>query len=90
MDVELDQAIRLYKLLQPESGLQYTTGFLCNHGLKIQHTHVRESLECIDGLGCALCHHETILCHKYKSSHSGAVFHIDGHHKLITCNPWDN
>ena len=82
-DMDLDQAIRLYKTLRPESGLRYVTGFLGCHGLKIQQDWVRDSIERIDRLGNALRCHETILRCKYMSHYFGAVVHLDGNHKLI-------
>jgi hypothetical protein len=80
---DLDHVLKLYKHLRPDSGLRYTVGFLRRHGIKMQRQWVRDSLERIDGLGCALRRHDAIQRHKYRSHFSHSVGHIDGLHKLI-------
>src|SRR5882672_9186955 len=82
-DDELDLILKIYKQLRPNSGLRYTFGFLCRHGLKIQRSWVCDSLERIDGLGRALWCHDGILRCQYQSRYSNAIWHIDGLHKLI-------
>src|SRR5882672_10067538 len=82
-DDELDLILKIYKQLRPNSGLRYTFGFLRRHGLKIQRSWVRDSLEQIDGLGRALQRHDGILRRQYQSHYSNAIWHIDGLHKLI-------
>ena len=42
-DDELDHIIKIYKKLRPNSGLQYTAGFLNRHGLQLQRERIRMS-----------------------------------------------
>ena len=87
-DLDLNQVLRHYKCIWPDSGLQYTTGFLQHHGIRLQRWHICNSLECIDGLGCALRYHDSIQHRHYQSTQSDAIYmymyHIDGNHKLIS------
>src|SRR5882672_1547667 len=82
-DDELDLILKIYKQLRSNSGLRYTFGFLCHHGLKIQWSWVHDSLEWIYGLGHALWRHDGILQRQYQSRYSNAIWHINGLHKLI-------
>lgn len=82
-DAELDTLVHTYKRNKPESGIWYLVGFLRAHGFRVQNCHVLESTHRVDGLDCALQWQTAIRHRKYKSSHPNALWHCDGHHKLI-------
>lgn len=80
---DLDILIRTFKERKPESGLQYVTGFLRKHGLRIQKRRVISSLKCVDSLGRALKKRQLIGRKKYSVKRPHALWHLDGHHKMI-------
>ncbi|KAK7000661.1 hypothetical protein R3P38DRAFT_3616554 [Favolaschia claudopus] len=81
-DHDLDILTRRFKRLKPSSGLRYLIGFLRTHGLKVQKERVRKSLCRIDGLGQVLRKH-AIARRDYYAPRPNAVWHMDGHHKMI-------
>lgn len=82
-DGQLDTIVKAYKLLKPNSGLRYVRGFLRSQGLRIQKVRVMHSLRRVDALGQILRRRETIQRRKYRNPRPNAVWHCDGHHKLI-------
>jgi hypothetical protein len=80
---ELDQLVKQYKSLKPASGYRYVIGFLRSNGLRVQRDRVIQSLHRVDRLGRLLRRRITIHRRKYKSSRPNALWHCDGHHKLI-------
>ncbi|KAK6983886.1 Integrase catalytic domain-containing protein [Favolaschia claudopus] len=81
-DHDLDILTRRFKQIKPSSGLRYLIGFLRTHGLKVQKERVRKSLCRIDGLGQVLRKH-AIARRDYYAPRPNAVWHMDGHHKMI-------
>lgn len=82
-NADLDVLVRTYKQKKPDSGLRYLVGFLRSHGLRIQRRRVIKSLRRVDGLGSVLRRRATIQRKKYTSPRPNALWHCDGHHKLI-------
>ena len=79
----LDLLVQHFCTIKPQSGLWYLSGSMNHHGLQIQWQCIAESLRRVDPLGRALQQHTTICHPQYKVSHQNALWHIDGHHKLI-------
>lgn len=71
----------------PDSGLRYLIGSLRNNGLKIQRHRVWRSLQRTDKIGVYLRRRQQQRAHLkrrvYSVSRPNALWHIDGHHKLI-------
>ncbi|KAG2338329.1 hypothetical protein BDR05DRAFT_832687, partial [Suillus weaverae] len=51
----------------------------------VQHRQVVASLRRVDRLGQVLCDRRVKHRHKYHVKWPNALWHIDGHHKLICC-----
>lgn len=81
-DRELDILVRHYKRIQPQSGLRYTIGILRHHRIRVQKERVRLSLARVDKVGQAL-RHNAIDRRVYKVPRPHALWHLDGHHKMI-------
>lgn len=82
-DSDLDILTTHFKRLKPNSGLRYLIGFLKVHGIKVQRQRVRHSLRRVDGLGQALRTHAALNRREYSVPRPNAMWHLDGHHKLI-------
>jgi hypothetical protein len=82
-DMELDQILRAYKKIRPQSGLRYAMGHLRGLGFKVQFRRVLLSMRRIDGLGRALRRRQVTQRRVYKVKQPNALWHVDGHHKLI-------
>lgn len=82
-DSDLDQLIKHFRALKPQSGIRYLLGSLRRHGLRIQHNRIAASLHRVDPLGHVLRRHTTIRRRQYHVPRPNAMWHIDGHHKLI-------
>jgi len=82
-DNDLDLLVRTYRATKPDAGIRYLVGFLRRHGLKIQKRRVTGSILRVDGIGRILRQRRTIRRRKYKVSRPNALWHLDGHHKLI-------
>lgn len=85
-DNALDTLVKEFRQKQPNTGVQYLTGFLRSRGLRLQTCRVIASLAHIDKLGRSLRRRRRakIPQRPYKVSQPNALWHIDGHHKLIT------
>lgn len=82
-NTELDAILCAYKQHKPTSGLRYAMGFLRAASLRIQRECICQSLLRVDGLGQVLHQHKAIRRRKYTVPRSNALWHCDGHHKLI-------
>ena len=82
-DSDLDFLVRHFRSLKPQSGLRYLSGSLNRHGLRIQRQRISESLRRVDPLGRVLRRRTTIYRQQYQVSRPNALWHMDGHHKLI-------
>jgi hypothetical protein len=82
-DNDLDLLVQTFRKAKPSSGLSYLVGFLRSHGLRIQRERVRSSVHRVDPVGSAL-RSRTIIPHaEYYVPRPNALWHMDGHHKLI-------
>ncbi|KAJ7303579.1 hypothetical protein DFH08DRAFT_722099, partial [Mycena albidolilacea] len=68
---------------KPDSGLHYIIGFLRRHGLHVQKRQVSSSVHHVNGLGRVLRQHRVIMRREYRVSCLHAIWHLDGHYKLI-------
>lgn len=83
-DGDLDTLVRSFRDKYPESGLRYLRGYVRSHGLRIQRRRVITSSHRVDGLGCLLRRQSRrIQRRQYHVSRPNALWHIDGHYKLI-------
>lgn len=80
---DLDILLRTFKDKKPGAGLQYVVGYLRKNGLRVQRHRVLSSLRRIDGIGRALRQNRGIKRRKYTVKRPNALWHLDGHHKLI-------
>lgn len=82
-NTDLDLLIKEFKKKRPDSGIRYIVGYLRRHGLRVQHRRVVESLRRVDGLGQVLRDRQVKRRRKYHVKRPNALWHVDGHHKLI-------
>lgn len=83
-DFNLDALIRDYRKENPQSGVRYLRGRLRQlHGLRIQKRRIKEAIERVDPLGQVLRNYTTTRRRVYHVSRPNALWHLDGHHKLI-------
>lgn len=82
-DDELDTLVDAYRQEYPASGSRYVRGHLRALGHRIQEQRVRDSIKRVDPLGGVLRENKAIKRKKYKVARPDALWHMDGHHKLI-------
>lgn len=84
-DQNLDLLIKTFQHTKPDSGIRYLVGFLRHHGLKVQKERIRASIGRVDRLGQKIRHRRTAKAQRkrYNVSRPNALWHIDGHHKMI-------
>jgi hypothetical protein len=82
-DADLDRVVKTFKSTKPESGIRYLIGFLQQHGVRVQKERLCQSLRRVDRIGYAIRHRNVIQRRKYTSPRPNALWHCDGHHKLI-------
>lgn len=82
-DHELDMLVTHFKQTKPPSGMRYVIGFLKSHGLRVQRSRIKRSMETVDRLGMLLRRREKIARGQYKVPRPNHLWHMDGHHKLI-------
>ena len=82
-DAALDGLIAQFKKRWPESGIHYIIGFLWWQGVRVQYHHVIQSLCWVDWVGQVLHNQQVKHRSQYHVKRSNALWHIDGHHKLI-------
>jgi hypothetical protein len=80
---ELDALVKSFRNAKPDSSLCYIIGFLRRHGLRVQKQQVSSSVHRVDGLGRVLRQCRVIMRRDYRVSRPHAIWHLDGHHKLI-------
>ena len=83
-DCDLDRLVKVFKSTKPDSGICYLVGFLRYHGLRVQQKRVIHSVKQVDSVGRALRVRKTIKRRKYSVRRPNSLWHLDGHHKLIT------
>lgn len=82
-DADLDNAVREFRQTKPNSGVRYLTGHLRQLGLRVQQQRITSSIHRVDPLGTVLRQRTMIQRRQYKVSRPNALWHMDGHHKLI-------
>jgi len=82
-DADLDKLISEFKARRPESGIQYIVGFLRKSGIRVQYCCIIQSVRRIDHLGQTLRERRVMTRRKYHVERPNALWHMDGHHKLI-------
>lgn len=82
-DDNLDQLVRQYKERHPCTGIRYLQGFLLQNRLRVQRHRLIASIARVDGVNKELRKDTTIKRREYQSARPGALWHLDGHHKLI-------
>lgn len=83
-DKDLDTLVKAFRASKPDSGIRYLIGFLRRHGLRVQRRRVITSIGRVDRLGRTLRRRKTQPPRRqYKVARPNALWHIDGHHKLI-------
>jgi hypothetical protein len=82
-NTELDAIVKAYRHQRPHVGSRYLRGYFLQHNLRVQKDRIRASLQRVDGLGQVLQKQETIQRREYKNARPNALWHLDGHHKLI-------
>jgi len=82
-DADLDALVRAYKVKKPGTGFRYVRGYLRSVGLRIQKQRVLDTLQRVDRVGRFIRRRAVIRRRKYSSSRPNALWHCDGHHKLI-------
>ncbi|KAG6806418.1 hypothetical protein H0H92_011419, partial [Tricholoma furcatifolium] len=82
-DADLDNFVKTFKSTRPNSGIRYLIGSLRNHGLRVQKRRIKAALSRVDLLGKLLRRRNVIQRRKYSVARPNALWHVDGHHKLI-------
>jgi len=82
-DTDLDSLVREYKANKPSSGIRYVRGHLRSLGMRVQKKRVSDALQRVDRIGRLIQKRNVIRRRKYFSSRPNALWHCDGHHKLI-------
>jgi len=80
---ELDRIITLLQHQNPNCGYRMMQGYLARLGHKVQQTRIRESMARTDPEGVLSRWFGSIRRRTYHVSSPNALWHIDGHHKLI-------
>ena len=78
---ELSEFVRRFKEERPTQGYRMFEGFLLAEGVKLPIKRIKEALHPVDRATRQL--HQKRIRQPYKAEGSNAVWHIDGHHKLI-------
>ncbi|KAF5340537.1 hypothetical protein D9758_015819 [Tetrapyrgos nigripes] len=84
-DPELDNLVKQYRLQKPGSGMRYLRGHLRRNGIRIQKRRMAKSIKRVSRLGNTLHRRQNAPKKRkpYQVSRPNALYHIDGHHKLI-------
>ena len=82
-DAALDTLIKSYKVKKPDAGFRYVRGHLRSLGIRIQKQCVLNALQRVDRIGRLIRRRAVIQRQRYFTSRPNALWHCDGHHKLI-------
>lgn len=82
-DNALDIIVKRIKYEQPFYGQVMMMGALKSEGIHITRQRLRDSIQRVDALGTVNRRMNIILRRTYKVAGPNALWHIDGHHKLI-------
>ena len=84
-DKELELVVRDIQHRFPSCGNRQMQGHLLSRGIRVQQSRVREIQRRVDPVGSVMRQLRTIHRRQYRVNGPGALWHIDGHHKLIRC-----
>lgn len=82
-DQELEWVVRDIQGQFPSCGNRQMQGHLLSRGIRVQQHRVRETQRRVDPVGSVLRQLRTINRRQYQVNGPGALWHIDGNHKLI-------
>lgn len=82
-DFNLDTLVQAIKVAHPNDGERLMIGHLFQHGVTIPRARLRASIHRVDSEGTRERRSVTIRRRVYHSEGPNAMWHIDGHHKLI-------
>ena len=82
-DQELDSKIRSIKHDHPNDGEVLVQGHLVRMGIRVTRSALRSSIHRVDHGGTVERQKRVVGRRVYSVAHPNAVWHIDGHHKLI-------
>ena len=82
-EAELDLIVQTYAEIKPQGGIRYLEGLLRSHGIRLQKMRLQRALRRHNRVGGLLRHRRAIRRRKYHSTRPNALWHCDGHHKLI-------
>ncbi|SRR6266540_6348652 len=85
-DAELDRVIHEFLRRRDfTTGSGYVLGHVRSKGINVQRHRIRASINRVDRLGCALRRNarEKVQRQSYRVPRPNALWHMDGHHKLI-------
>jgi hypothetical protein len=82
-DDALDSIIKDFRRQEPESGIRVLMGRLLASHIKVTKQRIKDSLERVDPVGQVLHARTAINRREYHVPRPNAMWHIDGHHKLI-------
>ena len=80
---ELDEKVVAFFTDRPESGYLYLHEFLRSLGLGVRRKDVKAAMARVRPLASALRDHGPIARRAYEVRRPNAIWHVDGHHKLI-------
>jgi hypothetical protein len=82
-DDELDEIIKSIKREHPFFGLYMIMGSLRSKGFRITRQRIKESIGRIDRIGVVMRWSSIVPRRTYRVAGPNALWHLDGHHKLI-------
>lgn len=82
-DDELDEIVKQLKLENPFFGQTMMMGAVCSRGIRVTRQRLRDSIQRVDALGTITCRINITPRRVYHVAGPNALWHIDGHHKLI-------
>jgi predicted transcriptional regulator len=82
-DDELDALVREYQSAHPDSGYSYVYAFIRRHNVRIPKERLEEAINRVDPVNTILRNRKNTGRKVYKIPRPNALWHGDGHHKLI-------
>jgi hypothetical protein len=82
-DNELDDIIKKFRASKPQVGLRYAIAHMRTLGYRIQEKRIRASLHRTGGIAAHIRHPKRTQRRQYRVARPEALWHLDGHHKLI-------
>lgn len=83
LDDDLDSLVHEFRASNPHLGLRFLMSYVSRHHLRIQKQRLRDSVHRVDPVSNILRSRQTTRRRRYAVSRPNALWHLDGHHKLI-------